>query len=220
MLRARTSDARPILKAESETMTLLKKPAQTSRDVHELIRDRWSPRAFDAGKPVSHDAILSMFEAARWAASSNNVQPWRFILATRDNEAAHAQAVSGFNIRNQRWAQNAPVLVFGLARKVNDTGAANGSAQYDTGAAVAQLVLQATALGLVVHQAGGIEKDKIREMYQVPEDTDVVVGIAIGYQADASVLPEDLPQRELAPRERKALSEIVFAGAYGETARL
>ena len=101
-------------------MSLLKKPAQTSRDVHPLIRDRWSPRAFDAGKPVSQDSILSMLEAARWAASSNNVQPWRFIIATRDNEAAHAQALAGFNVRNQRWAKNAPVLIFALARTVND----------------------------------------------------------------------------------------------------
>lgn len=201
-------------------MSLLKKPAQTSRDVHELIRDRWSPRAFDAGKPVSRDAVISMLEAARWAASSNNVQPWRFIVATRDNEAAHAQAVSGFNVRNQRWAKNAPVLIFALARTVNDAGQPNGAAFYDTGAAVAQLVLQATALGLVVHQAGGIEKDHIRAAYKVPEDTEVMVGIAIGYQADASVLPEDLPEREIAPRTRKAMSDIVFAGAYGETARL
>ena len=119
-------------------MSLLKKPAQTSRDVHELIRDRWSPRAFDAGKPVSRDAVISMLEAARWAASSNNVQPWRFIVATRDNEAAHAQAVSGFNVRNQRWAKNAPVLIFALARTVNDAGQPNGAAFYDTGAFLAQ----------------------------------------------------------------------------------
>ncbi len=198
---------------------MLKKPAQTCCDIHPIIRDRWSPRAFDT-RPVPHDALLSVLEAARWAPSSNNVQPWRFIVATTTDLQAHAAAVTGFNVRNQRWAKNAPVLIFALARKVNDAGAANGAAAYDTGAAVAQLVLQATALDLVVHQAGGIEKDHIRAMYQVPEDTDIVVGLALGYQGDADSLPEDLPTREREPRARKALTDIVFAGVYGEAAKL
>jgi nitroreductase len=194
---------------------MLKKPAETLRDVHPLIRDRWSPRAFDASKPVSTDDLISVLEAARWTASSNNVQPWRFIVATSANPEEHAKAVQGFNARNQRWAQNAPVLVFALARKVTDDGAPNGAAHYDTGAAVAQLTTQATALGLSVHQAGGIDKDKIRATYDVPEDTDILVGFGLGYQADASVLPEDLAQREVTPRARKSLQDIVYTGAYG-----
>lgn len=198
---------------------MLKKPAETLRDVHPLIRDRWSPRAFDAARPVAKDDLISVLEAARWTASSNNVQPWRFIVATADNPAAHAKALEGFNVRNQRWAKNAPVLIIALARKVNDEGAANGAAHYDTGAAVAQLVLQATALGLSVHQAGGIEKDKIRAAYRVPEDTDILVAFGLGYQADGSILPEDLAEREKAPRVRKNLSDIVYDGAYGERMR-
>ncbi len=196
---------------------MLKKPAETLRDVHPLIRDRWSPRAMDAGKPVSRDDLISVLEAGRWTASSNNVQPWRFIVATADQPDAFAKALEGFNVRNQRWAKLAPVLVIVLARKVNDEGAANGAAHYDTGAAVAQMVLQATALGLSVHQAGGIEKDKIRASYNVPEDTDIMVAFSLGYQADASVLPDDLAAREITPRARKSLSDIVFTGAYGET---
>ena len=188
---------------------MLKKPAETLRDVHPLIRDRWSPRAMDAGRPVSRDDLISVLEAGRWAASSNNVQPWRFIVATSDRPEAHAKALDGFIVRNQRWAKLAPVLIIVLARKVNDEGAANGAAHYDTGAAVAQMVLQATALGLSVHQAGGIEKDKIRAAYQVPDDTDILVAFALGYQADASVLPDDLADREKAPRARKSLSDIV-----------
>lgn len=198
---------------------MLKKPAETLRDVHPLIRDRWSPRAFDAGKPVSKDDLISVLEAARWTASSNNVQPWRFIVVTADQPEAHAKAVEGFNVRNQRWARNAPVLIFALARKVNDEGAPNGAAHYDTGAAVAQLSLQATALGLSVHQAGGIEKDKIRAAFNVPDDTDILTGIGLGYQADASVLPDDLAEREKQPRARKSLSDIVYTGAYGEKMR-
>ena len=198
---------------------MLTKPAETLRDVHPLIRDRWSPRAFDAGKPVSKDDLISVLEAARWTASSNNVQPWRFIVATADNAAEHAKALDGFNVRNQRWAKNAPVLIIALARKVNDEGAANGAAHYDTGAAVAQLIIQATALGLCAHQAGGIEKDKIRAAYNVPEDTDILVAFGLGYQAEADVLPDDLAEREKTPRARKSLSDIVYTGAYGEKMR-
>ena len=199
---------------------MLKKPAQSARDLHPIIRDRWSPRAFDAGKPVPHDALVSVLEAARWTASSNNVQPWRFIVATSADKDAHAKALAGFNERNQRWAKNAPVLMIALYRKVNDQGAPNGAAAYDLGASVAQAVLQATALGLVVHQAGGIEKDKIRAAYNIPEDTEVAVAFGLGYQAAEAILPDDLKEREVAPRARKDLSEIVFSGSYGTSAKL
>ncbi len=199
---------------------MLKKPAQSARDLHPIIRDRWSPRAFDANKPVPQDALISVLEAARWTASSNNVQPWRFIVATSADKEGHAKALSGFNERNQRWAKNAPVLIIALYRTVNDQGAPNGASAYDLGAAVAQAVLQGTALGLVVHQAGGIEKDKIRAAYNIPADTEVAVAFGLGYQADESVLPDDLREREVQPRARKELSEIVFAGQYGTPAKL
>lgn len=199
---------------------MLHKPAETLREVHQLIRDRWSPRAFDPAKSVSHDDLVSVLEAARWTASSNNVQPWRFIVATRDDPQEHAKALQGFNVRNQRWAKNAPVLIFALARKVTDDGAPNGAADYDTGAAVAQLVLQAAALGLSVHQAGGVDKDKIRQTYGVPEEVEIMTGLGLGYQGDPDILPDELPARERAPRTRKPLGEIAFTGAYGEKIRL
>ena len=113
---------------------MLKKPAQSARDLHPIIRDRWSPRAFDANKPVPQDALISVLEAARWTASSNNVQPWRFIVATSADKEGHAKALSGFNERNQRWAKNAPVLIIALYRTVNDQGAPNGASAYDLGA--------------------------------------------------------------------------------------
>ncbi len=193
------------------------KPAITSSAVHDLIRHRWSPRAF-APTPVSASDLASVFEAARWAASSNNGQPWRFIVATSADTAAHDAAADCFNPRNQRWARPAPVLIFALARKLADNGSANMHHWYDTGAAVAQLSLQAEALGLVVHQAAGIDRDRVRATYGVPDDVDVVIGFALGHPGDPEALPEELPGREKEPRGRKPLGDIVFAGTFGETA--
>lgn len=196
----------------------LKKPAQTSRPVHELIGERWSPRSFTA-QAVPADALVSVLEAGRWTASSNNLQPWRFIVATKGDAADYAKALECFG-RNQRWAKLAPVLMFVLARKVNDAGQANMHAWYDAGAAGTQMMLQAAALGLVMHTAGGIERDKIRQVYGVPEEFDICTGIALGYQGGPELLSEDLPDREVAPRVRKPLSEIAFGGAFGQPAKL
>jgi nitroreductase len=201
-------------------MSRLEKAAVTSHPVHDLIRDRWSPRAF-APTPVSQHDLTAVLEAARWAASSNNGQPWRFIVATSDNASAHAAAADCFNPRNQRWARPAPVLIFICARKTFEANNnPNPHAWYDAGAAVAQLSLQAQALGLVVHQAAGIDRDKVRVTYNVPEEFDVVIGIALGHQGDADALPEELPGREREPRARKPLSDLVFAGKFGEAAKL
>src|SRR5262245_28697889 len=145
-----------------EPIFMLKKPAQTSVPVHELIRERWSPRAF-ADKPVSKNDLTAILEAGRWAPSSNNGQPWRFIVATRDDAAAHAAAVAGFNARNQRWTKAAPVLMFVCARKAFEAnGNPNAHAWYDAGAAAALMIVEAESRGLRVHQAAGIERDKIR----------------------------------------------------------
>lgn len=199
---------------------MLKKPAQTSVPVHDLIRERWSPRAFSS-KPVSTTDLAALLEAARWAASGNNGQPWRFIVSTNADAAEHAAGVSGFNARNQRWVKSAPVLVFSCARKTFEAnGAPNAHAWYDTGAAVAQLTAEAQSRGLRVHQCAGIEREVIRKTYGVPEEFDIVTGFAIGYQADPDSLPEELPGREKEPRTRKPLAEIAFSGKFGSPARL
>ena len=196
-------------------MSKLEKPAVTSSPVHDLIRDRWSPRSF-ADKAVSRADVTSILEAARWTASCNNAQPWRFVVATREDGPAWEAALAGFNVRNQRWAKLAPVLVFACARKTFEAnGAPNGHAWYDLGAAVAQLTLQCQALGLVVHQAAGIERDVARQGLAIPEEFDIVVGLAIGYQGDPDALPEDLPGREREPRARKPLGEIAYSGKFG-----
>jgi nitroreductase len=199
-------------------MSKLEKPAVTSHPVHDLIRNRWSPRAF-ADKAVPQGDLVSVLEAARWAASSNNGQPWRWMVATKDDAPAYEAALSCFGPRNQRWAKTAPVLLFGCARKTFEAnGNPNTHSWYDLGAANAQLTLQAESLGLVIHQAAGIERDKARATFNVPEEFDIVIGLALGYAGDPDSLPEELPGREREPRARKALGEIVFTGAFGAPA--
>ena len=199
---------------------MLKKPAQTSVPLHDLLTNRWSPRAF-ADKPVSVNDLTAVLEAARWAASSNNGQPWRFIVATKADAAAHAAALEGFAVRNQRWAKAAPVLIFACARKTFEAnGNPNAHSWYDTGAAMASLTIEAEARGLRVHQAAGIERDKIKATYDVPDEFDIVAGIGLGHQGDPDSLPEDLPGREKEPRVRKPLADIVFAGKFGTAAKL
>ena len=199
----------------------LDKPAVTSKPVLDLIRDRWSPRSFDLKRPISADTLTALLEAARWAASSNNAQPWRFIVATVDNAAEHQKALGCFNVRNQRWAKSAPVLIIVCTRKAFEAnGNPNVHAWYDAGAAMAQFTAQATAMGLRLHQPAGIERDKARAPYAVPEEFDICAGIGLGYQGEPDALPEDLPGREREPRARKPLSEIVFTGTFGNGAKL
>ncbi len=197
----------------------LRKPAETAAPVHELIRERWSPRAFTP-KPVPQQAVLAMFEAARWAASASNEQPWHYIVAPREDTAAFERAVDCLAAGNQGWAKNAGLLVFTVARLTRGNGEPYRHALHDMGLASAQLTFQAMASGLMVHQMAGIDGNKIRTFYKVPEGYDPVTGIAIGYQADSSTLPEDRQKQEAAPRQRKPLAGMVFAGEFGKTAPL
>ncbi|MCB0164606.1 MAG: nitroreductase family protein [Anaerolineae bacterium] len=198
----------------------MKKVAKTQHPIHPSIQNRWSPRAF-SDQPVEPEKLLAVLEAARWAPSAMNEQPWRFIVATKENPAEFEQALNCLNEGNQRWAKAAPVLVFTLIKKTftrNDRP--NRVALHDLGLAVANLTIQATELGLHTHQMGGILFDKIREVYQIPEDFEVVTGIALGYYGDIEQLPEDLQEREKGPRLRKPLSELIFAGAWSHPATL
>lgn len=190
------------------------KPAGTTRSLLPAIRDRWSPRAF-ADRPVPSDVLATVLEAARWTASSSNVQPWRFIIATMDDLAGHAAALACFDDGNRRWAVSAPVLMFVCAHKFRGPNRPNGHAWYDAGQAAAAMSIQATALGLRTHQAGGILRDAIRSTYAVPDEYDICTGFALGYQGEADQLPEDLANREREPRARKPLSEIAFSAKFG-----
>jgi nitroreductase len=194
------------------------KPAATDYPVHELISRRWSPRAIEP-RAVPVEALRSLLEAARWAPSSYNEQPWSFIVARREDEAEF-QAMLGCLVDvNQAWARDAGALILTVARSAfSHNDKPNRHAFHDIGLAAANLSLQATALGLVVHQMGGIRPDKAREVYEIPDGFEVVTGIAIGYPGKVEQLPEQFREAETAPRQRKPQDEIVFRGTWGRGA--
>lgn len=195
----------------------MKKPADVQFPIHDLLRRRWSPRAF-ADQPVEREKIKSLLEAARWASSCFNEQPWVFILATIEHPENHQKLLSCLVEGNQIWAKRAPFLLLTVAKLHFDhNGEVNRHAYHDVGLAVGNLVMQATAMDLSVHQMAGIFPDTIRERYALPACCEAVTGIAIGYQGDASTLPEALRERELAPRSRKPLRKFVFSGMLGQT---
>ena len=189
--------------------------AQTDHPVHDLIAERWSPYSFD-GRSVPRDALQSLFEAARWAASSYNEQPWSYIVATKDDADGFAKVLSCLVEGNQEWAKAAPVLAIGCtALKFSRNGNPNAAAQHDLGQASAYLALEATARGLAVHQMIGILPDRARELFQVPEGVQPLTGLAIGYVGEASLLPEKLRSRDAGRSKRKRLTEFVFDTKWG-----
>ncbi len=191
------------------------KTAVTDFEIHELLQSRWSPRAFADGS-IDKAILGSLIEAARWSASSNNQQPWRFVVATKEEKEAFARILGVIMESNQMWAKGAAALLIGVAKMTRDRdGAPNTYALYDVGQAVAHLSIQATALGLYVHQMGGFHRDQAREVLHIPADHDPVVAMAIGYLGDPDQLPEAQRERELSPRTRKPLTELAFAGDRG-----
>ena len=191
------------------------KQAHPDHPIHELIARRWSPYAF-ADRPVSDDDLRSLFEAARWAASSYNEQPWAYVVATKTDRDAFERLLSCLVEGNQGWAAAAPVLALGCTNlRFARNGKPNAAAVHDLGLASATLTLEATARGLVVHQMIGILPDKARELYRIPEGVQPVTGLAIGYATDPNTLPENYRERDLAPRSRKPLNEFVFGGEWG-----
>ena len=196
------------------------KHATPTHPIHELIAKRWSPYAFSE-RPVADEDLRSLFEAARWAASSYNEQPWSYIVATKANPEEFERLLSCLVEGNQPWAKAAPVLALGCTNlRFARNGKPNAAAVHDLGLASANLTLEATARGLFVHQMIGILPDKVREMYEIPEDVQPTTGLAIGYLADASSLPEPYRGRDLAARERKDLSQFVFSGTWASASPL
>jgi len=193
-----------------------KRPAPAATTIHDLILHRWSPRAFDS-RPVEPEKLRSLFEAARWAASSYNAQPWYFIVGTKDHPENYKKVLDSFVEFNQSWAKSAPVVALSVAgHKMPHDGSTNRHAFHDVGQAAANLALQATALGLQVHQMAGIIPDKAREIFGIPADFEAVAGIAIGYPGDPMTLPEGrLRDNETGARQRKPASEFVFTGKWG-----
>ena len=198
----------------------MEKLAQTDYPITEILRRRWSPRAF-SDQTVAPEKLLSLFEAARWAPSSFNEQPWYFVVATKEKPEDHASLLSCLVEGNQRWARQAPVLMVSVAKlNFDKTGKPNRHAFHDVGLAVENMIVQATALGLFVHQMAGFSPEKVREIYGVPAGFEPVAAIAIGYGLAQDELLEASREYELAARSRKPVNSFVFEGRWGETSRL
>jgi len=186
--------------------------------VHDLVARRWSPYAF-ADRPVDVEDLRSVFEAARWAASSYNEQPWRWVVARREEPEAHARILSCLVEANRAWAQRAPVIALGIyVREFARNDKPNRAAQHDLGLAAGNLTLEATARGLAVHQMIGILPDRARDLYRIPENAEALTGLAIGHAGAPELLDEKLRGRDEAPRTRRPLGESVFAGLFGRAA--
>jgi len=196
----------------------MKNPAPTEFPIHELIRERWSPRAFSE-KEVAPETLRSLFEAARWAPSSSNEQPWSFVVATRNDPENFEKALQPLVEFNVNWAKRAALLGFAVCELAfAKNKAPNRNAQYDTGAAMALLSMEATARGLFVHQMAGFDPDTAREVFGIPAGWDAIAAFAIGYPGDPASLPQPLRDREMAPRTRKSAHEFVMTGEWGRTA--
>jgi len=192
----------------------MSKQSDNHYPIHDLLARRWSPRAF-AAKPVTPDTLGSLFEAARWAASCYNEQPWRFIVARREEGDAYEKILSCLVEGNQAWAIQAPVLGLGVVKKtftLNDKS--NIHARHDLGLATAGLMVQAMELGIYVHAMGGIVPERAVALYRIPDDFEVATGFAIGYLGDPDSLAEPMKAGELESRVRKPLDETVFASSW------
>lgn len=196
------------------------KIAQPDHPIMEVLASRWSPYVF-SDRPVPVADLQAIFEAARWAASSYNEQPWRFLVATKTNQTQWEAMLSCLVDANQAWAKTAPVLAIGcttLHFALN--GKPNAMAAHDLGLASGNLSVQATARGLAVHQMAGILPDRIRSQYKLPDGTQAVTALAIGYAAEIDSLSPEARRSETTPRTRRPLSEFVFEGRWGQAAEI
>jgi nitroreductase len=194
---------------EITTTTMITKTAKTDHPINGLIAKRWSARAFST-RPVEKSKLLSILEAARWAPSSRNEQPWRYIVFTNENPEKLKKAQSVLKDINE-YAKRAPILICAIARKTySDNQNYNRLHFHDLGAANENMFLEAFNQGLIMHEMGGFDVQKAKEVFNIPEEFEIGIMIAIGYQDTYDVLPESIVKKASIPRERKSLSEIVF----------
>lgn len=204
-----------ICRGWEERLGIVENPAPVEFAIHELFVRRWSPRAFDE-RPVEPPLLRSLLEAARWAPSSNNEQPWRFIVAGKESLVDWNRLFECLAEGNRRWAFRAPVLVLTVASLYfEDDSKPNRHAYHDTGLATENFVLQAAAQGLVTHQMAGFDVEKARVDLRIPAGYDPVAMIALGYPGDPALLPERLRERELRPRDRHPIAARTFSGQWG-----
>ena len=181
-----------------------------------LLQKRWSPRAFDP-RPVEANKLASLLEAARWAPSCNNAQPWRYLIATKENPSEFDRMLSCLVEKNQQWARTAPVLMVSVAHTVFEyNGAPNRTAGHDVGAASAMLTIQAEALDLHVHQMAGFDVNKVKTEYGLPEHFDPMAAMAIGYLGSPDSIPEGFRKGEVTAGVRKPVSDFAFTKTWGE----
>jgi nitroreductase len=198
---------------ETQQITM-QKSTEFELEVLPEIQNRRSRRAYSSA-PLESEKIQSLFEAARWAPSSLNEQPWTYIYATKDQPELWNKLLSVLNEGNITWASDAPLLILSLYRKnLLRNNQPNGSAKYDLGGANAFLSLQATRLGLNVHQMGGFDRQKAKDVLNIPDSLDFGVMMAIGYPGDPATLSENLKQREVAPRERYIQQEFAMNKSF------
>lgn len=200
-------------------MTLASRTAPTAYPVLDVIAQRYSPRAFDAERPIPADVARSMLEAARWASSSRNGQPWHFILVDQDDPKRDA-AFDCFKLGNQGWVSLAPLWVFTVVSKAFPDGRDNRYAWHDLGLAVQNMILQGMAHDVYARQLAGIYHEKVAALFNVPAAYEVVTGIAFGYRGAIHNLPEDKRTTESLPRQRHPLRDFVFSGEWGAAAPL
>ncbi|GAA0509931.1 nitroreductase [Saccharopolyspora subtropica] len=191
------------------------KPAQTSVPLHPLLAERWSPRALDPAVVIGDDQFTALFEAARWAPSWGNTQPARY-LAGRRGEETFDRIHSTLSRGNKGWTSNAAALVLGVARVVDEDGERLPYGEYGLALATQNLVLQAVAEGLYAHQMAGFDRDAARAEFAIPPEFEPIIAVAIGGLGSTEGMPERLREKELRPRVRKPLSDLVFTGTWGQ----
>lgn len=196
----------------------MEKRAKTETMILENIEKRWSPRAFDPSKTISKEQLLRLLNAARWAASSYNEQPWRFIIGIKGEGDSWDKLFSCLGEFNQQWAKNAPLLMLACGKKnFSKNQKPNHHYAYDVGQAVATLAIQATGDGLYLHQMAGFSPQQAKETFSIPEEFEAITAIAVGYQGKEEELPEKLQEQEEAPRSRKPLEEICYINEWAHS---
>lgn len=197
-------------------MSRTQKIAATDHDIEILLRSRWSPRAFDE-RPITRAEILRLLEAARWAPSCANEQPWRFVVVSRSDAAAFDRLLACLVEGNRKWAARASLLIVLVAKLTFDrNGAPNKYAQHDVGLALGNLLLQATAMGIAGHPMAGFDAESTRMACHIPDGFDPVSVTALGYPGHPDSLEDPYRAREIASRERLTIGQLAFSGAWGQ----
>lgn len=197
---------------------MLDRPAPTNIPIHDLMKRRWSPRAFDPNRPVSREQLKVLLEAGRWAPSCNGDEPWRYLIWDRGRDPQGWQkAYDCLSESNKKWVKNVPLLMLSCAGSTFEaTGKPNRWTQHDTGAASVSMALQAVAMGLVIHQMGGWDVDKARAAFSIPAEYTPMAMIAVGYQTGPEILDDETKAKEMRPRARKPIAERFFEGGWGK----